>query len=264
MTKLPFHNAPTVADGRVIVAAISNDLESFDAATGTPGWTYQALVEPATILEASSPAVTEGTVITAFSSGELTANQAANGNQVWTQSLTRISRTSALSEIRDVGGRPVIFKGQVFAGGHSGIAASVDLRTGEPKWQLPIVTMATPWVSGDVVYFVSKAGEVVCAARENGQVYWIRNLNEGRKQTKHTNFLGREVADSAYWTGVVMASNRLITVSSDGRAASINPITGEVNGYITLGKKDPALITPMAADGMVYVVTDKGELIAIG
>ena len=262
LTKLPFHAAPTVTDGRVVVSTVSDDLESFDAATGAPGWTYQALVEPATILEASSPAATNGTVVNAFSSGEVIAVQAANGNQIWTQSLTRISRTSALSEIRDIGGRPVIYKGQVFSGSHSGVAASIDLRTGDAKWQLPIITMATPWVSGDVVYFVSKAGEVVCVARESGQVYWIRDLNEGKKQVRETALLGREVRDRAYWTGVVMASNRLITVSSDGRAASIDPQTGAVQGYLKLGKS-AALITPMVAGGMIYVVTDKAELIAI-
>ena len=262
MTKLPFHTAPTVADGRVIVASINDDIETFDVATGAPGWTYQALIEPATILSASSPAVVEGTVIAAFSSGELTAVQAANGNQIWSGSLTRISRTSALSEIRDIAGRPIVSKGVVYAGSHSGVAAAIDLRTGDPKWQLPIVTIAPPWVSGDAVYFVSKAGEVVCAAKETGKVYWIRDLNEGKRQTRATKFLGRQVRDRAYWTGVVMANNRLITVSSDGRAASIDPITGVVQGYLKLGKS-PALVQPIAAGGMIYVVTDKGELIAI-
>ena len=151
MTKLPFHTAPTVVNGRVIVTSVNDDIETFDAATGAPGWNYQALIEPATILSASSPAVVDGTVIAAFSSGELTAVQAANGNQIWSGSLTRISRTSALSEIRDIAGRPIVSKGVVYSGSHSGVAAAVDLRTGEPKWQLPIVTIAPPWVSGDVV-----------------------------------------------------------------------------------------------------------------
>ena len=262
MTKLPFHTAPTVVNGRVIVTSVNDDIETFDAATGAPGWNYQALIEPATILSASSPAVVDGTVIAAFSSGELTAVQAANGNQIWSGSLTRISRTSALSEIRDIAGRPIVSKGVVYSGSHSGVAAAVDLRTGEPKWQLPIVTIAPPWVSGDVVYFVSKAGEVVCVARETGKVYWIRDLNAGRKQTRATRLLGRQVNDRAYWTGVIMANNRLVTVSSDGRAASIDPITGVVQGYLKLGKS-PALVQPIAAGGMIYVVTDKGELIAI-
>jgi outer membrane protein assembly factor BamB len=262
ITKLPFHTAPTVAGGRVIVTSINDDIETFDTATGQPGWTYQALVEPASILAASSPAVVDGAVIAAFSSGELTSVQAANGNQIWTNSLTRISRTSALSEIRDVAGRPVVYKGVVYAGSHSGVATAIDLRTGESKWTLPIITIDAPWAAGDVVYFVSKAGEVVCVARENGKVYWIRDLNEGKRQTRQTKFLGREVRDRAYWSGVVLANNHLVTVSSDGRAASIDPITGVVQSYLKLGKT-PLLIQPMAAAGMIYVVTDKGELIAI-
>lgn len=262
MAKLPFHTAPTVSGGRVIVTSINDDIETFDVATGAPGWTYQALIEPATILSATSPAVVDGTVIASFSSGELTAVQAANGNQIWSGSLTRISRTSALSEIRDIAGRPIVSKGVVYAGSHSGVAAAIDLRTGEPKWQLPIVTMAPAWVSGDVVYFVSKAGEVICVARETGKVYWIRDLNEGKKQVRETKFLGRQVRDRAYWSGVVMANSRLVTVSSDGRAASIDPVTGAVQGYLKLGKS-VAVVQPIAAGGMIYVVTDKGELIAI-
>ena len=41
-----------------------------------------------------------------------------------------------------------------------------------------------PWPAGDVVYVVSKSGEVICASRDNGQIYWIRDLNEGLKKPK--------------------------------------------------------------------------------
>jgi outer membrane protein assembly factor BamB len=39
----------------VFVVSTDNELLTFDAATGAPGWTYQALSEPARILGASSP-----------------------------------------------------------------------------------------------------------------------------------------------------------------------------------------------------------------
>jgi outer membrane protein assembly factor BamB len=31
---------------------------------------------------------------------------------------------------------------------------------------------------------VDKAGQVICVSRESGAVYWIRDLNEGRGQSK--------------------------------------------------------------------------------
>lgn len=260
--KLPIHSAPAVAGGKVLASNINNELISFDATTGAQGWQYQALTEPARLLYAGSPTIAGDTVVAAFASGEMSALRISNGNELWSGSLSGRSRASALSEIRDIPGRAVVSKGAIFSGSHAGVVASLDLRSGAPKWQLPISSMSTPWVAGDVVYVVSKSGEVICIARETGQVYWISDLNEGRRSTKVTRFLGREVRDRAYYTGVVLASNRLITVSSDGQAISLDPRTGEVTGSLKLGSK-AALITPMAVNGYVYVLADDGKLIAI-
>lgn len=250
-TASPMHGAPTVAGGRVYAISTDNELLTFDAVTGTPGWTYQALVEPARILSASSPTVSGEVVVAAFASGELVALRTGNGNDLWNNALSRASRTNALSEIRDVAGRPVVFKGDVFAASHSGVFASIDLRTGQARWSLPVSSITTPWPAGDVVYIISRAGELICASRENGQVYWIKDLNEGIKKTK----------DRHLFYGPIIASGRLIVVSNDGRALALDAKTGEVTKTLKLGS--PALITPIAAGGMVYVVTDKAELVAI-
>ncbi len=258
-TASPIHGAPTVSGGRVFAISVDNELQTFDVATGTPGWSHQGLVEPVRILQASSPAISGDAVVAAFSSGEVTALRAVNGNELWPANLTRVSRTTALSDIRDIPGRPVIYRGDVYAGSHSGVFAAIDFRTGSVRWEMPVITTATPWPAGDVVYIVSKAGEVICARRDNGQVYWIRDLNEGRVNEK-VGIWG--VPDKrAYYTGVILASNRLITVTSDGKAIALNPISGEVLG--TLKLPGPALITPVAAGGTVYVVTDNGVLVAI-
>ncbi len=78
----------------------------------------------------------------------------------------------------------MIYQGDVFAVSHSGVFAATDLRTGQARWSLPVVGITAPWPAGDVVYVVSKAGEVICASRESGQIYWIRDLNEGFKGKK--------------------------------------------------------------------------------
>jgi outer membrane protein assembly factor BamB len=255
------HGAPTIALGRLYVININDQLQAFDLATGKLSWQYQALMEPARILKANSPAVSGDTIVAAFASGELTALRAANGTELWSNSLTRSNRNNALSELRDIAGRPSIYKGDIFAASHSGVFAAIDFRTGNPRWELPVVSVDSPWPAGDVVYVVSKAGEVVCVSRTNGQVYWIRDLNEGRAQTKISKVLGRETITREYWTGVVLASNRLISVSNEGRAVAMDPKTGAVQTFIQLG--GPADIAPVAAGGLLYVLTDDGELVAI-
>lgn len=247
----PIHGAPTISAGKVYAISTDNELLTFDVATGAPAWNFQALVEPARILSASSPAISGDVVVAAFASGELVALRAGNGNDLWNNALSRASRTNALSEIRDVAGRPVIFKGDVFAASHSGVFAAIDMRSGQPRWSLPVSSITTPWPAGDVVYIISRAGELVCVSRETGQVYWIKDLNEGIKKTK----------DKHLFFGPVLASDKLVVVSSDGRALALNPKTGEITKTIKIG--GPALITPVAAGGMIYVVTDKAELVAI-
>ncbi len=178
------------------------------------------------------------------------ALRAANGNEEWTATLSRTSRTNALSEIRDIAGRPVIYNGAVIAGSHSGVFASIDLRSGDPRWTLPVTTITTPWPAGDVVYVVSQAGEVVCVARDNGQVYWITDLNKGLKRKKR-----------ALYFGPVLANGRLLVVSDKGKLLSLDPRTGAQQTSLNVGAS--AMIPPIALNGALYLVTDKATLVAI-
>ena len=260
-TEAPVRGAPTVAEGRVFAVSADNEILAMDAGTGAQTWSYQALVEPARFAIASSPAVSGDTVVAPFASGELVALRAQNGNELWTDVLSRASRTNALSEIRDIAGRPAIYQGDVFAASHSGVFSATDLRTGSRRWSLPVASLTTPWPAGDVVYAVSKAGELICASRDSGQVFWLRDLNEGRvrKEGGFLGFFDREVRPT--WSGPLLTSNSLVLVSTDGDAVAVNARTGVVERSIRLGSS--AFLTPIAANGAVYVVTDEAELIAL-
>ncbi len=261
-TDAPIHAAPTVSDGRVYAVTLDDQLLAFDTDKGQPVWNYQAIIEPARILSASSPAISNGTIVTGFASGELIAQGAANGTDVWTQALSQSSRNNALSEIRDIAGRPVIYRGDVFAVSHSGLFSAVDLRTGAPRWTLPVSSQNTPWPAGDVVYIVSETGQLICIARESGQVYWQQDLNAAPLVT--TTRRGRvrkpKTPKPAFWSGPFMASNHLILVSSNGDMEQRDPHTGVLERSIKLGSA--AMQPPIAAGDMLYLVTEKAELIA--
>lgn len=258
---VPIHGAPTVSGARVYVVDVDNQIIAFDVNTGQQTWSYRGIVEPARIMLASAPAVTGDTVIAPFSSGELLALRASNGQPLWQRELSRTSRTSALSEVRDITGRPVISRGFVYAVSHSGVLGALDARSGQPRWQLPIGGVQAPLPVGDVVYVVSKAGQLTVINRDTGQVYWTRDLNEGRVR-QEGGFLGfwdRTVRPS--WAGPILASNRLVLVNSDGEAVALNPKTGATEGALRLGS--PTYVAPIAYDGALIVVTDSGELISI-
>jgi outer membrane protein assembly factor BamB len=255
----PLHAAPTVADGRVFAMSIDNELLTFDAATGAAGWSYQALIEPSRILRASSPAISGDTIVAGFGSGELIALRTGNGNELWTEALSRANRNNALSEIRDIPGRPVIYRGDVFAMSHSGILSATDLRTGQARWTLPIIGITSPLPAGDVVFIVSKAGEVICASRENAQIYWIRELNPTEGMSKRQ--LKRYQKHPVLWSTPVLANGRLILTSSNGRLLALNAKTGEIQKELKLG--GPGLMGPIAVGGKVFIATDEAQLVAL-
>ncbi|WP_298745327.1 PQQ-binding-like beta-propeller repeat protein [uncultured Brevundimonas sp.] len=258
---VPVHGAPTVAGSRVYVVDVENQLYAFDADTGRQVWTYRGIPEPARIMRASSPAVTGDTVIAPFSSGELIALRASTGQPVWQQVLSRTSRTSALSEIRDIAGRPVVSRGVVYGVGHSGLMSAIDVRTGQPKWQLPVSGVNAPLPAGDVVYVVSKSGELTVINRESGQVYWTRDLNEGRTRQEGGFFGFFDRTVRPVWAGPLLASNRLVLANSDGELVAFDPRTGVQTASLRLG--GPAFIAPAAYNGALYVLTDRGQLVSI-
>ncbi|MBA4803088.1 MAG: PQQ-binding-like beta-propeller repeat protein [Brevundimonas sp.] len=258
---VPIHGAPTVSGSRVFVVDVENQIVAFDVNTGQQDWSYRGIPEPARIMRASSPAVTGDTVIAPFSSGELIALRASTGQSLWNQVLSRTSRTSALSEIRDIAGRPVVSRGVVYAVSHSGQMAAIDVRTGQPKWQLPVAGVNAPLPVGDVVYVVSKSGELTVVNRETGQVYWTRDLNEGRVRQEggFLGFFDRTVRPE--WSGPLLASNRLLLVNSEGELVAFDPKTGAQTASVSLG--GPAFIAPAAYNGALYVLTDRGTLVSI-
>ena len=61
--------------------------------------------------------------------------------------------------------------------------------------------------------------------------------------------------------GPLLAGGRLIVVGSTSEALSLNPATGETLGKQSLSNV-PSPFAPIAADGLVLVVTEDGKLTA--
>ncbi|MGC1304073.1 MAG: PQQ-binding-like beta-propeller repeat protein [Caulobacteraceae bacterium] len=249
-TAAPVHSAPTVVGGKLFVSDVDDQFFALDAATGKSLWEFQALEEPARMLEASSPAISDDVIVAPFASGEVVALSTVNGTQLWEDELSLTNRNNALSEIRDIAGRPIIYRGDVIAGSHAGLVAAIDLHTGQRRWSDPITTITSPWPAGDVVYVTDTQGRVICIARDTGQVYWIRDLNKNVKKKQR-----------AVYSGPVLASGRLIVVNDKGLAVALNPKTGATTTTLKIGS--PAFLNPIGVNGTLYVLTMGGELVAI-
>jgi outer membrane protein assembly factor BamB len=248
----PARAEPTVADDRVFVVTIDNELDALSAKDGHELWTHSGIPETAGLIGGASPTVSGEVVVAAYSSGELYALAVENGRVLWTDNLAVNRAVDAVAALADIRGRPVIDGDRVFAVGHSGRTAAIDLRTGDEVWGQDIGGSHGPWVVGDYVYVLTNDDELACLTRNEGKVRWLRQLPSYRNV--------EDKSGAIEWAGPVLGGDRLIVLSSNGEAMFVSPYTGKPLGTMKLS--GPAHIEPAIAGNMLYVLTDDGNLTA--
>jgi outer membrane protein assembly factor BamB len=249
----PIVNAPVANGGRVFVSSADNHFVALAESDGHQLWEHRGITETAGILVATSAAVSGENVIVPYSSGEIFAMRVQTGQQNWSDMLTSTGNKTAISELDDIAGRPVIDRDMVFAISHSGTMVGLKLSTGDRVWERGVGGTQTPWPAGDWVYVLTVDGQVLCLSRKDGHVRWMHQMEQfGDPEDKE---------DPITWSGPVLVSDRLVMVSSHGYAVSLSPYTGQLLGRMEI--PDGAYIPPVVANGTLYIYTNDAELVAL-
>jgi outer membrane protein assembly factor BamB len=248
----PIRAAPTVYAGRVFVVTVDSQLQALDANDGSELWTHAGISELASILGYASPAAEGNTLIAVYPSGEIFAFRIDTGTTVWNDALVSLRRVDAISALSTIRGQPVIYDNQVYVIGHSGRMVAIDLRTGARVWEQDFGGIETPWVAGNFIFVLTNESELVAIARQNGGIKWVRPM------PRYEDPEARE--DPILWSGPILVSDRLILAGNNGILASISPYTSELLGTVEL--EDGVSIPPVVANGIIYFMTDDGELVA--
>jgi outer membrane protein assembly factor BamB len=250
---MPILNAPVVNGGRVFISTHDNHFYALAESDGRLLWDHQGIPESAGVLSSTSAAVSGEFAVVPYTSGEIFALRVQNGQEAWNQVLTKTGSVTALSELDDIVGRPVIDRGIVYAVSQSGVMAAINLTNGERLWTHSIASLETPWAAGDYVYVLSTDSQVICLTRKDGKVRWIHQLPRWADASSQS--------DPLIWAGPVLASNRLIVTSSDGHAEALSPYTGTYLGQFEL--PGGTVVAPIIANGAMYLYTDDAELVAL-
>jgi outer membrane protein assembly factor BamB len=249
----PLRGAPSIEGGRVYVLTQDNQLFALGVADGKTIWDSTGTVEQTGLLGAAAPAVAQETAVVGFSSGELNALRVENGRVVWQDALARTGRTTALAALTDIDASPVIDRGRVFAIGHGGRMAALELATGQRVWERNLAGTSTPWVAGDFIFAVTVEGELVCVTRGEGKVKWVTQLPKWRDE--------EDKKGAIHWSGPVLAGDRLVLTGTNGQVVSVSPYSGELLNRTEVG--GVIYLPPIVADGMLYVLSDEGRLTAL-
>ena len=240
---IPIREAPTASDGRVFIVNSESELFCLKATDGSELWTQKGLPENAAVLTSASPAVAGNLVYVPYPSGEITAIDIKNGQPKWTDSLAKGQINSSATAIGEAA-RPVVDGTTVFAMSRGGQLIATSKDKGERLWTRDISGSQTPWVAGDTLFVVDTTGKLIALTRKDGKVRWVTPLpGDGR------------------WSGPVLAGGKLWLASSEGIFVGVDAASGNIGMQTDLGS--PVMITPVVAEGRLYVLTDKAKLIAM-
>jgi outer membrane protein assembly factor BamB len=250
---VPIINAPVVNGGRVFVSTHDNHFYCLSEADGRQLWDHQGISESAGILSSTSVAVSGEFVVVPYTSGEVFALRVQNGQVAWSEVLSRSGNVTALSELDDIAGRPVIDRNVVYAVSQSGVMAAISLASGERLWTRDVGGVNTPWAAGDQVYVLDNLNRVICLNRQDGKVRWLHQLPQWANMDRKK--------DPIIWSGPVLVSDKLIVTSSDGYAEALSPYTGRMSGRVEI--PTGTTIAPIVANDTLYLYTSDAELVAL-
>ncbi len=246
----PLRGSPTIAFGSVFVMTQANQIIALNAADGTQVWNAAASVGQTGVFGVAAPAAGQGTIIAGYSTGELIAYRYENGRELWTDALARTSLSTSVGVLTDIDADPIIDRGRVYALGQGGRMAAYELVTGQRIWELNLAGISTPAVAGDWIFTLTDDARLLCIARSSGKVRWLTQLAPYRNVAKKK--------DPLFWSGPVLAGDRLWFVNSLGQVFSAAASDGQP--VLVADVKAPITLAPIVAGSTLYVLDDNGKI----
>lgn len=249
----PLRGSPTIAFGSVYVMTMDNQIISLNAADGALQWNEVASTGQTGVFGVAAPAAGQGTVIAGYSTGELVAYRYENGRQLWADALARTSLSTTVGVLTDIDADPIIDRGRVFALGQGGRMAAYELVSGQRIWELNLAGISTPTIAGDWIFTLTDDAKLLCIARSNGKVRWVQQLTRYRKE--------KNKSGAVFWTGPVLAGDRLWFANSEGLVYSASIADGNPVELTKVGA--PITLAPIVAGNTLYVLDDSGRITAL-
>ncbi len=248
----PLRGSPTVAFNSVYVMTQDNQIHALNMADGSPVWQDAAASGQSGVFGVAAPAAAQGTVIAGYSSGEVVAYRYENGRNLWSDALALTNISTQVGTLTDVDADPIIDQGRVYVLGQGGRMAAYELVTGQRIWELSLAGISTPAIAGEWIFTLTDDSRLLAIARSTGRVKWITQLERWRNPEKREG--------PVFWTGPVLANNRLWIASSRGEVRSVDVGTGEAADFTRLD--DPVSLPPLVANGTLYIMDDGGRITA--
>ena len=246
--------APTVADGIAYVVTADSKAWAVDVRNGRIRWRLESIPAAGSVHSDVAPAISEGRVYFPFPSGEIISASASSGEPYWSAKVAGIRVAGPRFAMRGVSSPPVVDGGILYAANQSGKMSAINTSDGKANWTADEGAYSAVVPAGDSVFLVSDAAELVRLDASTGRRIWAVPLPEFKRPRAR-----RKKAVFANY-GPVLVGGRLIVASSDGFIRHFEPESGTLIGTTEL--PSGASSGPVVVDGVLYLTTDQGRLLA--
>lgn len=171
----PSIGSPAVDSETVYIGlGSSTKVWALDLASGHIRWSFDTKdrIMSAALVQAN-------TVYIATWHGAIFALNSATGQQFWNYLL---NANQGQQPVEGIGGSMALANGRLFVGDYRGILSCLDATSGKLKWRFPTGAqiLATPVISGNLVYIGSGDGYFYALNRETGRPAWSYQTGEIR------------------------------------------------------------------------------------
>jgi outer membrane protein assembly factor BamB len=238
-------SAPAIAGNAVVVRTVDGKLRALGLGNGQEIWTAEQQIPRLTLRGTSAPVVARDMTLSGFDNGRVLAVSLADGATVWDSPVSPAHGRTELERLNDIDAAVKIVGEDVFVVGFQGRAAMLSLESGQIWWTRDISSYRGVDVDDDQMYIADSNGDLVALKRRTGIEVW-------RNDTLKRRSLSAPVA----------VGDHVVVADLEGYVHFFDRATGAIAARAKTSG-DRVTNSPLSVNGVVYVISDKGDIAAL-
>lgn len=238
-------SAPAIAENEVIVRTVDGKLRALALADGHEVWTTEQQIPRLTLRGTAAPVVARDMALSGFDNGRVMAVTLNDGATVWDSPVSPSHGRTELERLNDIDAAVKVSGDDVFVAGFQGRAAMLSLESGQIWWTHDVSSYRAVDIDDDQMYVSTSAGDLVALKKRNGVEVWQND------SLKHRSL-----------SAPAVVGDYVAVADLEGYVHWFDRATGALAGRAKTGG-DRVTNAPLSVDGMLYVITDKGDISAL-
>jgi outer membrane protein assembly factor BamB len=238
-------SAPAIADDEVIVRTVDGKLRGLALADGKETWSTEQQIPRLTLRGTAAPVVARDMALSGFDNGRVVAVSLVDGTTVWDAPVSPSHGRTELERLNDIDAAVQVAGDEVFVAGFQGRAAMLSLDSGQIWWTRDVSSYRAVGLDEDQLYIATSQGDLVALKKRSGVEVWRNDSLKNRSLS-----------------APVAAGDYVVVADLEGYVHWFDRATGAAVARVKTGG-DRVTNAPLAAEGNVYVISDKGDISAL-